>query len=157
MAYHRFHGIDTRIVRIFNTYGPRMHLEDGRVVPNLISQALRNEPLTVYGDGLQSRSFCYVSDLIEGIYRLLLSDEHEPVNIGNPTETTILEFAHKINQVIGNGAGIVFIENERTENDPQRRQPDISRARQVLNWQPTIDLEEGLSRTIAYFSSSMAR
>jgi len=157
MAYHRFHGIDTRIVRIFNTYGPRMHLEDGRVVPNLISQALRNEPLTVYGDGMQSRSFCYVSDLIEGIYRLLLSDEHELVNIGNPTETTILEFANKINQVIGNRAGIVFIENERTENDPQRRQPDISRARQVLNWQPTIDLEEGLSRTIAYFSSSMAR
>jgi len=157
MAYHRFHGIDTRIVRIFNTYGPRMHLEDGRVVPNLISQALRNEPLTIYGDGLQSRSFCYVSDLIEGIYRLLLSDEHEPVNIGNPTETTILEFAHKINQVIGNRAGIVFIENERTEDDPQRRQPDISRARQVLNWLPTVDLEEGLSRTIAFFSASMSR
>jgi dTDP-glucose 4,6-dehydratase len=157
MAYHRFHGIDTRIVRIFNTYGPRMHLEDGRVVPNLISQALRNEPLTIYGDGLQSRSFCYVSDLIEGIYRLLLSEEHEPVNIGNPTETTILEFAHKINQVIGNRAGIVFIENERTEDDPQRRQPDISRARQVLNWQPKVDLEEGLSRTIAYFSASMSR
>lgn len=157
MAYHRFHGIDTRIVRIFNTYGPRMHLEDGRVVPNLISQALRNEPLTVYGDGLQSRSFCYVSDLIEGIYRLLLSDEHEPVNIGNPTETTILEFAHKINQVIGNRAGIVFIENERTEDDPQRRQPDISKARHVLNWQPTVDLEEGLSHTIAYFSASMVR
>jgi len=157
MAYHRFHGIDTRIVRIFNTYGPRMHLEDGRVVPNLISQALRNEPLTIYGDGLQSRSFCYVSDLIEGIYRLLLSDEHEPVNIGNPTETTILEFAHKINHVIGNRAGIVFIENERTEDDPQRRQPDISRARQVLNWLPTVDLEEGLSRTIAFFSASMSR
>jgi dTDP-glucose 4,6-dehydratase len=155
MAYHRFHDIDTRIVRIFNTYGPRMRLEDGRVVPNLISQALRGEPLTIYGDGAQSRSFCFVSDLIEGIYRLLLSDEHEPVNLGNPTETTILEFAHMINRVTGNRGGIVFIEDERTEDDPQRRQPDISRARRVLNWQPEVDLEDGLARTIEFFSSRM--
>jgi dTDP-glucose 4,6-dehydratase len=155
MAYHRFHDIDTRIVRIFNTYGPRMHLEDGRVVPNLISQALRGEPLTIYGDGAQSRSFCYVSDLIEGIFRLLLSDEHEPVNLGNQTETTILEFARMINRVTGNRGGIIFNENERTEDDPQRRQPDISKARRVLNWQPQVDLKDGLTHTIEYFSSRM--
>jgi dTDP-glucose 4,6-dehydratase len=156
MAYHRFHDIDTRIVRIFNTYGPRMHLEDGRVVPNLLSQALRGEPLTIYGDGMQSRSFCYVSDLVEGIYRLLLSDEHEPVNLGNPAETNILEFAQKINQITGNRGGILFIENERTEDDPQRRQPDISKARQLLNWQPTVALDDGLRRTLEYFSSHLA-
>jgi dTDP-glucose 4,6-dehydratase len=155
MAYHRFHDIDTRIVRIFNTYGPRMHLEDGRVVPNLLSQALRGEPLTIYGDGLQSRSFCYVSDLVEGIYRLLLSNEHEPVNLGNPAETTILEFAQKINQITGNRGGILFIENERTEDDPQRRQPDISKAHQLLSWQPTVAIDDGLRRTLEYFSSHL--
>lgn len=155
MAYHRFHGIDTRIVRIFNTYGPRMHLDDGRVVPNFLKQALCNEPLTIYGDGAQTRSFCYVDDLIEGIYRLLLSDEHNPVNIGNPVETTIKEFAHTINRLTGNQAGIVFKASQRTEGDPQRRQPDITRASQVLAWEPKISLDEGLSRTILYFKEKL--
>ena len=156
MAYHRFHGIDTRIVRIFNTYGPRMHLDDGRAVPNFLAQALRGEPLTVYGDGSQTRSFCYVSDLIEGIYRLLLSDEHEPVNMGNPIETSILEFAYIINRLTDNNAGVKFISDERTEDDPQRRQPDISRAREVLGWEPVIDLAEGLSWTIDFFAGRLA-
>jgi dTDP-glucose 4,6-dehydratase len=151
MAYHRFHGIDTRIVRIFNTYGPRMHLDDGRVVPNFIQQALRGEPLTVYGDGQQTRSFCYVDDLIEGIVRLLASDEHLPVNIGNPVEVTILEFAQKINQIVKNKAGILFKEADRLESDPQRRRPDITRARTILGWEPHISLEEGLRMTIPYF------
>jgi len=154
MAYHRFHGIDTRIVRIFNTYGPRMHVDDGRVVPNFITQALRNEPLTVYGDGAQTRSFCFVDDLIDGIYRLLLSDEHEPVNIGNPTETTIMQFAETINRLSGSQAGIIF-EDQRTAGDPQRRQPDITRARTILSWQPSISLEDGLRRTIPYFIEKM--
>ncbi len=136
MAYHRFHGVNTRIVRIFNTYGPRMHIDDGRVVPNFLKQAICHEPLTVYGDGGQTRSFCYVDDLVEGIYRLLLSDENEPVNIGNPVETSILEFAETINRLTGNPAGIIFMPGARTESDPQRRQPDISRARQILNWEP---------------------
>lgn len=156
MAYHRFHGIDTRIVRIFNTYGPRMHLDDGRAVPNFLAQALRGEPLTVYGDGSQTRSFCYVSDLIEGIYRLLLSDEHEPVNMGNPIETSILEFAYIINRLTDNNAGVKFISDERTEDDPQRRQPDISRAREVLGWEPVVDLAEGLSWTIDFFAGRLA-
>lgn len=151
MAYHRFHGIDTRIARIFNTYGPRMHLDDGRVVPNFIQQALRNEPLTVYGDGQQTRSFCYVEDLVEGIVRLLLSDEHLPVNIGNPVELTILEFAEKINEIVGNQAGIVFIPGDRLESDPQRRRPDITRARTILGWEPRFSLEAGLLKTIPYF------
>ena len=125
MAYHRFHGIDTRIVRIFNTYGPRMHLDDGRVVPNFIQQAIRGEPLTIYGDGLQTRSFCYVDDLIDGIIKLLYSNENMPVNIGNPAEITILEFAERINKIIGNKAGIVYKPSERLESDPQRRRPDI--------------------------------
>jgi len=155
MAYHRFHGLDTRIVRIFNTYGPRMHLEDGRVVPNFLKQALCGEALTVFGDGMQTRSFCYVDDLIEGIYRLLLSDYHEPINIGNPFETTILEFARIINYITGNPSGIQFNEGERSPNDPQRRQPDINRARQQLGWEPKIDLEEGLSRTIPYFKQEL--
>jgi dTDP-glucose 4,6-dehydratase len=155
MAYHRFHGIDTRIVRIFNTYGPRMHLDDGRVVPNFLQQALKGEPLTIYGDGAQTRSFCYVDDLIEGIVRLLHSEEHQPVNIGNPVETTILEFAHTINRLVGNKAGVVFKSSSRVEGDPQRRQPDISRARQVLGWEPKIDLEDGLCRTIPYFKVRM--
>lgn len=155
MAYHRFHGIDTRIVRIFNTYGPRMHIDDGRVVPNFLKQALHGEPLTVYGDGSQTRSFCYVDDLIDGIYRLLMSDEPLPVNIGNPVETTILEFAQMINALTKNRAGIVYKEALRIEGDPQRRQPDITRARNILNWEPHVPVEEGLQRTIPYFKEKM--
>ena len=155
MAYHRFHGVDTRIVRIFNTYGPRMHLDDGRAVPNFISQALKGESLTVYGDGSQTRSFCYVDDLIDGIYRLLMSSEHEPVNIGNPVETTILEFAKTINDLTGNRAGIEFRPAARSEDDPQRRQPDITRARSVLGWEPRISLEEGICKTIPYFKEKL--
>jgi dTDP-glucose 4,6-dehydratase len=155
MAYHRFHGIDTRIVRIFNTYGPRMHLDDGRVVPNFLQQALRNEALTIYGDGSQTRSFCYVDDLIDGIVRLLYSDEHHPVNIGNPKETTILEFAEVINRMIGNDVDVIYKPGLRGDVDPQRRQPDISLARRSLNWEPKIDLEEGLKRTIPYFKKEM--
>jgi dTDP-glucose 4,6-dehydratase len=156
MAYHRFHGIDTRIVRIFNTYGPRMRLDDGRVVPNFLKQALCKEPLTVYGDGSQTRSFCYVDDLVDGIYRLLLSDESDPVNIGNPVETSILEFAEKINQLTGNPAGLVYKEKDRGEGDPQMRQPDITRAQTILKWQPAVSLEEGLLRTIPYFKEKLA-
>ncbi len=155
MAYHRFHNVDTSIVRIFNTYGPRMHLDDGRVVPNFLQQALQKQPLTVYGDGSQTRSFCYVDDLIEGIYRLFLSDEHRPVNLGNPVETTILDFARTINEITGNSAGIIFKEEARGEGDPQQRQPDISRAKEILGWEPKINLEEGLQRTIPYFRSKM--
>jgi dTDP-glucose 4,6-dehydratase len=150
MAYHRAHGVETRIVRIFNTYGPRMRLDDGRVVPNFVGQALRDEPLTVYGDGSQTRSFCYVDDLIEGIYRLLLSDEVEPVNVGNPAEMSILDFAHLVNRLTGSKAGIVY-EDYRIPDDPQVRQPDISKARRVLNWEPKVDLEEGLQKTIEWF------
>ena len=155
MAYHRFHDVDTRIVRIFNTYGPRMHLDDGRVVPNFLQQALQSQPLTVYGDGSQTRSFCYVDDLIDGIYRLLLSDEHSPVNIGNPVETTILKFAETINKITGNSAGIVFKKDARGEGDPQRRRPDISRARDILGWEPNISLEDGLLKTVDYFRGKM--
>ncbi|MCX8024147.1 MAG: SDR family oxidoreductase [Thermanaerothrix sp.] len=155
MAYHRYHGLDTRIVRIFNTYGPRMRLDDGRVVPNFIQQALRGEPLTIYGDGSQTRSFCYVDDLIEGIYRLLLSDEHYPVNLGNPQEITILEFAEVINRLTGNKAGIVFKPESRLGDDPQRRQPDITRARTILGWEPQTSLEEGIRLTIPYFRQKM--
>lgn len=156
MAYHRAHGVETRIARIFNVYGPRMRLDDGRVVPNFIGQALRGEPLTVYGNGSQTRSFCYVSDLVEGIYRLLLSDEIEPVNLGNPTEMSILDFAHLVNRLTGNKAGIVY-EDYRIPNDPQVRQPDISKARRVLNWEPKVSLEEGLEKTIAWFRERIGR
>jgi dTDP-glucose 4,6-dehydratase len=155
MAYHRFHGIDTRIARIFNTYGPRMHLDDGRVVPNFIQQALCGQPLTVYGSGEQTRSFCYVDDLIEGITRLLLSDEHMPVNIGNPVEMTILEFAQLINHIVENNAGIVTQPADRQESDPQRRRPDITRARTILQWEPEINLEDGIRRTIPYFRQKL--
>jgi dTDP-glucose 4,6-dehydratase len=151
MAYHRFHGINTRIARIFNTYGPRMHLDDGRVVPNFIQQALRGESLTIYGDGQQTRSFCYVDDLVDGIVSLLLSDEHMPVNIGNPIEMTILEFAERINAFVGNKSGIKFQPGERSESDPQRRRPDITRARNILGWEPRYSLEDGLHKTIPYF------
>ena len=153
MAYHRFHNIDTRIVRIFNTYGPRMRLDDGRVVPNFICQALDGNPLTIYGDGSQTRSFCYVDDLVEGIYRLLLSEEHLPVNIGNPAEISILQFAKEINQITGNQAGIEFCKDQRLGDDPQRRQPEISRASSLLNWEPKIDLMTGLNKTIEYFKA----
>lgn len=155
MAYHRYHGIDTRIVRIFNTYGPRMHLEDGRALPNFIKQALLGESLTIYGDGLQTRSFCYVDDLIDGIVRLLYSNEHDPVNIGNPEETSILAFAQLISNMIGNTAGIVYKPLDRVGNDPQRRRPDITRALTILKWEPTVRLEEGLRRTIPYFRKEM--
>jgi dTDP-glucose 4,6-dehydratase len=157
MAYHRFHGIDTRIVRIFNTYGPRMHIDDGRAVPNFLKQAICHEALTVYGDGSQTRSFCYVDDLVEGIYRLLLSDEHEPVNIGNPVETTILEFAHAINRLTENPSGVIFKPAARSESDPQRRRPDITRAQQTLGWEPQVSLEEGLQRTIPYFMEELGK
>ena len=152
MAYHRYHGINTRIVRIFNTYGPRMRLDDGRVVPNFLLQALQHQPLTIYGDGQQTRSFCYVSDLIDGIYRLMLSEEHLPVNIGNPVEVTILEIAQTINTLTHNDAGILLIPEQRLSDDPQRRKPDISRARQLLGWEPHISLSEGLQLALPYFS-----
>lgn len=150
LAYHRAHDLNVRIARIFNTYGPRNALDDGRVVPNFIGQALRGEPLTVHGDGSQTRSFCYASDLIEGIARLLDSDETTPVNIGNPNEMTILTFAQKINALTGNRAGIIF--RPRPVDDPSRRCPDISKARRVLGWEPNVSLDEGLEKTIAYFA-----
>jgi dTDP-glucose 4,6-dehydratase len=149
MAYHRSHEVDTRIVRIFNTYGPRMRLNDGRVVPNFVAQALKGEPLTVYGDGSQTRSFCFVSDLIEGIYRLLLSDEVEPVNVGNPTELTIREFAERINTITGNPGGTIF--KPLPKDDPKQRKPDISKARRILDWEPQVPLQEGLEQTVTYF------
>ena len=155
MAYHRYHGINTRIIRIFNTYGPRMHLDDGRVVPNFLQQALQGQALTVYGDGMQTRSFCYVDDLIDGIVRLLYSEEHMPVNIGNPIETTIMEFAEVINRLTGNKAGVVCVPGQRVGNDPQRRRPDITRAREIWGWEPKVELEEGLIRTIRYFRQKM--
>ena len=155
MAYHRQHGVDTRIVRIFNTYGPRMDLEDGRALPNFLKQALLGQPLTVYGDGRQTRSFCYVDDLIEGIVCLLMSDEHLPVNLGNPIEMTMLEFAETINKVVGSKAGITIVPDARSARDPQRRQPDITRAREILGWQPKISLEEGLLKTIPYFKQKL--
>lgn len=151
MAYHRFHDIDTRIVRIFNTYGPRMRIDDGRVVPNFLKQALLGEPLTVYGDGSQTRSFCYVDDLIDGIVRLLHSDVHQPVNIGNPIETSILEFAETINEMVDNQGGIVFNIEQRGEGDPQQRRPDIQRAQDFLGWQPMVSLGDGIAQTIPYF------
>lgn len=151
MAYHRVHGLDTRIVRIFNTYGPRMRLDDGRVVPNFIGQALRGEALTVYGDGSQTRSFQYVDDLVEGVYRLLMSNFHDPVNIGTSEEMSMVEFAHRVNELTGNTAGIVFKNDDRIKGDPQTRRPDTTRAREVLRWQPSIPLSEGLPKTIDYF------
>ena len=153
MAYHRFHRLDTKIVRIFNTYGPRMRLNDGRVVPAFISQALNQEELTVFGDGEQTRSFCYVSDLIEGIFRLGLSDYHEPVNIGNPHEMTILDFANKILELTG--ASSQIITKPLPVDDPKVRQPDITRARNLLGWEPKVDFESGLRETIAYFAQKL--
>ena len=151
MAYHRFHGVETRIVRIFNTYGPRMRPRDGRVVPAFISQALQDQPLTVFGDGRQTRSFCYVSDLIEGITRLMMGDRAEPVNIGNPSEMTVLDFAREIKRLCGTGAPIVH--KPLPVDDPKVRQPDITLARHLLGWEPKMDLAAGLERTIAYFKT----
>jgi len=153
MAYHRFHRLDTKIVRIFNTYGPRMRLNDGRVVPAFISQALNQEELTVFGDGEQTRSFCYVSDLIDGIFRLGLSDYHEPVNIGNPHEMTILDFANKILELTG--ASSQIITKPLPVDDPKVRQPDITRAGNLLGWEPKVDFESGLRETIAYFAQKL--
>ena len=149
MAYHRTHGVETRIVRIFNTYGPRMRREDGRVVPNFVAQALRGEDLTVYGDGSQTRSFCYVSDLVEGIVRLLRSDYALPVNIGNPREMTVLDFAKLIIALTGSRSGIAY--KELPVDDPKVRQPDITRARTLLGWEPVVPVEEGLRRAIEFF------
>jgi dTDP-glucose 4,6-dehydratase len=149
MAYHRQYGLRSNIVRIFNTYGPRMKLDDGRVVPAFLDQALRSEPITVYGDGSQTRSFCYVSDLIEGIYRLMLSDERYPVNIGNPNEMTILDFARHIQRLTGSRSGIIF--QPLPQDDPRQRRPDISKARELLGWEPVVSLDEGLKPTIGYF------
>ena len=149
MAYHRYHGIETRIARIFNTYGPKMRLDDGRALPNFICQALRKEGLTVFGDGLQTRSFCYVSDLVEGIYRLLTFDEISPVNLGNPSEITILGFAEKILELTGSKSKITF--KTLPEDDPKVRQPAISKAKKLLNWEPKISLDEGLKMTLEYF------
>jgi dTDP-glucose 4,6-dehydratase len=154
MAYHRYHGLDTRIVRIFNTYGPRMRLNDGRALPNFLYQALRGEPITVYGDGKQTRSFCYVSDLVEGIYRLLESNEHEPVNIGNPNEITILGFAERVRSLVGATAPIVF--HPLPQDDPKQRCPDITKARRILRWEPKVDLKEGLRLTLEYFREKVA-
>jgi len=155
MAYHRAHGVETRIVRIFNTHGPRMRLNDGRVVPNFISQALKNEPLTVYGDGSQTRSFCFVSDLVEGIVRLLRSDYRLPVNLGNPIEVSIREFADRIKALTGSRSEIAF--RPLPVDDPKVRQPDITRARQLLGWEPRVSLEDGLRRTIDYFRPKLVQ
>ena len=155
MAYHRYHGLDTRIARIFNTYGPRMRLNDGRVLPNFVFQALSGQSLTIYGDGKQTRSFCYVSDLIEGIYRLSQSDEHHPVNIGNPNEMTICEFAEHIRGHFPKGPAIVH--KALPEDDPQQRCPDITKAKMLLSWEPKVSLEEGLRLTLEYFKGQFSR
>jgi dTDP-glucose 4,6-dehydratase len=155
MAYYRHHGVDTRIVRIFNTYGPRMRLNDGRALPNFVYQALSGQALTIYGDGKQTRSFCYVDDLIDGIYKLMLTDEHLPVNIGNPQEITILEFAERIRKHFDNVPQIIF--EPLPQDDPKRRCPDISKAKRILKWEPKINLEEGLKRTLAYFKQEFSR
>jgi dTDP-glucose 4,6-dehydratase len=154
MAYHRYHGVDTRIVRIFNTYGPRMRLNDGRALPNFVHQALSGKPLTVYGTGKQTRSFCYVSDLVEGIYRLMLSEEHEPTNIGNPQEITILEFAERVRKYFPNAPEIIF--EPLPQDDPKQRCPNISKAKRILHWEPKVSLEDGLRETIHYFRSVFA-
>jgi len=154
MAYYRYYNVDTRIVRIFNTYGPRMRLNDGRALPNFLYQALVGEPITVYGDGKQTRSFCYVADLIEGIYRLLESSEHEPVNIGNPAEITIMEFAERIRALVG--AKVPIMHQPLPQDDPKQRCPDISKAKRVLKWEPKVKLEEGLRITYDYFKQQIA-
>ena len=153
MAYHRMHQIDTKIVRIFNTYGPRMRLNDGRIVPNFMKQAILGEPLTIYGDGSQTRSFCFVSDLVDGIYRLMMSKENLPTNIGNPTEFTILDFAHRVLEMTQTKSTIEY--RPLPQDDPKQRRPDISKAREVLGWEPKIQLAEGLSRTLDYFRAAL--
>jgi dTDP-glucose 4,6-dehydratase len=153
MAYHRYHGVETRIARIFNTYGPRMRMHDGRVVPAFICQALKGEPLTVFGAGSQTRSFCYVSDLISGIYQLLMSDETDPVNIGNPAEMTVLEFATTVIRMIGSTSTIIH--KPLPQDDPQVRQPDITKIRRVLGWEPRVPLEKGLAQAISYFREQL--
>jgi dTDP-glucose 4,6-dehydratase len=153
MAYHRYHGVETRIIRIFNTYGPRMRVHDGRAIPAFMSQALTGQPLTVFGEGKQTRSVCYVDDLIDGIYRLLLSDETNPVNIGNPDELTMLQLATEIKELTGSESPIVF--KPLPQDDPQVRQPDITRAKQLLGWEPKIDRREGLRRTLEYFRKEL--
>ena len=155
MAYHRYHGLNTHIVRIFNTYGPRMRLNDGRALPNFLYQALVGEPITVYGDGKQTRSFCYVSDLLEGIYRLLESDEHEPTNIGNPQEITILEFADRVRKLVGTNTPINF--HPLPQDDPKQRCPDITKAKRILKWEPKVKLEDGLQTTYEYFKDKVAQ
>jgi dTDP-glucose 4,6-dehydratase len=154
-AYQRYHGLNTHLVRIFNTYGPRLQPRDGRLISNLVMQALRGEPLTIYGDGSQTRSFCYCSDLIDGILRLSRSDVHDPVNIGNPEEWTILECAREVQAVVGSRSEIVF--KELPEDDPMRRRPDITRAKELLGWSPTIKLREGLERSIQYFTACIEK
>ena len=154
MAYHRTHGVDTRIVRIFNTYGPRMRLNDGRAVPAFMTQALRGEPITVFGDGGQTRSICYISDTVEGIYRLLMSGEHDPVNIGNPSEISILDLAREIVEIAGSESEIVF--QPLPQDDPKVRRPDNSKARRVLGWEPGVPRREGLVKTLEYFKTKLA-
>jgi len=153
MAYHRYHGVETRIVRIFNTYGPRMRLDDGRALPAFMGQALRGEDITVFGDGSQTRSFCYVDDLIEGIYRLLLSDEVMPINVGNPSEISILDFAKEVIALTGSKSQIIF--QDLPQDDPKVRQPDITRAQEILGWEPQVTRTEGLKRTLAYFQEQV--
>jgi len=155
MAYHRFHGINTGIVRIFNTYGPNMRLDDGRVIPNFIQQAIKGEPLTIYGDGNQTRSFCYVDDLIDGIIKLLLSEEHEPINIGNPEEITILDLAEVINSLLNNKKTVKFIEGNIAGKDPLKRKPDINKAKIKLGWSPNVSLIDGIKNSIPYFKSEI--
>ncbi|MBI9030485.1 SDR family oxidoreductase [bacterium] len=151
MAYHRYHNMDTRIVRIFNTYGPRMRGNDGRVVPNFVNQALKGEDITVYGDGSQTRSFCYVSDEVEGIYRLMMSDYCEPVNIGNPDEKSVLEFAETVIEMTGSSSNIIFC--DLPQDDPKVRRPDITKAKKILGWEPKVDLRDGMEKTFEYFKS----
>jgi dTDP-glucose 4,6-dehydratase len=153
MAYHNFHGVETRIIRIFNTYGPRMRLDDGRALPTFMSQALRGEDVTVFGDGSQTRSFCYVEDLVDGIYRLLLSDYHLPVNIGNPVEISLLDFAKEVVSLVGNDVKIVF--EALPQDDPKQRQPNITKAKEILGWSPKVDRSEGLKRTLEYFKANL--
>lgn len=153
MAYHNFHGLETRIVRIFNTYGPRMRLNDGRALPAFMSQALKGEPITVFGDGSQTRSFCYVSDLIEGIYKLLLSDYHLPVNIGNPNEISLKQFAEEVKALTNTNSPIVY--EPLPQDDPKQRQPDITRAKEILQWSPTVDRLKGLQKTLDYFKGEL--
>jgi len=154
MAWHRVYGVRTNIARIFNTYGPRMGLNDGRVVPAFLDQALRGEPMTVFGDGSQTRSFCFVSDMVDGLYRLMQSDEREPVNLGNPVELTMVEFAERIRRLTGTKSKLIF--QDLPADDPKRRRPDISKAKRVLGWEPKVELEEGLRQTVEYFQSVLA-